>query len=128
MSPRQHMGIVLCGRVVQIAWYAAISTVVDEVIIMVEKLSESEIETGLEGLSDWSRSGDAIQRTYSFADFLGSIAFVNAIAARAEEVQHHPDILVRYAKVTLTLSTHDCGGLSEKDLVFAADSDRLYSG
>ncbi|MCH2160414.1 MAG: 4a-hydroxytetrahydrobiopterin dehydratase [Phycisphaerales bacterium] len=95
---------------------------------MVEKLTESELETGLEGLSEWSRSGDAIQRTYSFADFLGSIAFVNAIAARAEEVQHHPDILIRYSKVTLTLSTHDCNGLSEKDLAFAADSDRFYSG
>ena len=45
-----------------------------------------------------------------------------------EEVQHHPDILIRYAKVTLTLSTHDAGGLSEKDFAFAADCDRLYAG
>ena len=95
---------------------------------MVEKLSEQQVEEGLESLGEWSRSGDAIQRTYSFADFLGSMAFVNKVADHAESVQHHPDILVRYSKVTLTLSTHDCGGLSEKDLAFAADSDRLYAG
>ena len=59
---------------------------------MVEKLNETEIDAGLESLSDWSRSGDSLQRTYSFADFLGSMAFVNAIAARAEEVQHPPAV------------------------------------
>ena len=53
---------------------------------------------------------------------------MNRVADHAESIQHHPDILVRYSKVTLTLSTHDCGGLSEKDLAFAADSDRLYAG
>ena len=95
---------------------------------MVEKLSETQVDEGLESLGEWSRSGDAIQRTYSFADFLGSMAFVNRIADHAEEVHHHPDILVRYSKVTLTLSTHDCGGLSDKDLAFATDSDRYYAG
>ena len=95
---------------------------------MVEKLSQTQVEDGLEALGEWSRSGDAIQRTYSFADFLGSMSFVNRVADHAESIQHHPDILVRYSKVTLTLSTHDCGGLSEKDLAFAADSDRLYAG
>jgi len=95
---------------------------------MVEKLSEEELTEGLASLAEWSRNGDAIQRTYSFADFIGSMAFVNRVAERAEEVQHHPDILVRYSKVTLTLSTHDCGGLSEKDLEFAAASDQTYTG
>ena len=51
------------------------------------------------------------------------MAFVTRVAERAEAVQHHPDILVRYNKVTLTLSTHDAGGLSEKDLAFAAECD-----
>lgn len=95
---------------------------------MVEKLSEEELTEGLAALAEWSQSGDAIQRTYSFADFIGSMAFVNRVAERAEEVQHHPDILVRYSKVTLTLSTHDCGGLSKKDLEFAAESDQTYTG
>ena len=95
---------------------------------MVEKLTESEVEAGLVERAEWSLSGDSIQRTFTFGDFLGSIDFVNRIGARAEEVQHHPDILIRYAKVTLTLSTHDAGGLSEKDFAFAADCDRLYAG
>ena len=94
---------------------------------MVEKLSEEAVERGLAERSDWSRSGDAIQRTFSFGDFNGAIAFVDRVAARAEEVQHHPDILIRYSKVTLTLSTHDAGGLSQKDFDFAADCDRLYA-
>ena len=94
---------------------------------MVQKLTEDEIESALAERGDWSRSGDAIQRTFSFGDFNGAIAFVDRIAGRAEEVQHHPDILIRYSKVTLTLSTHDAGGLSTKDFDFAADCDRLYT-
>ena len=96
--------------------------------MMVEKLTEAEIEAGLVERAEWSLSGDSIQRTYTFGDFLGSIDFVNRVGARAEEVQHHPDILIRYAKVTLTLSTHDAGGLSEKDFAFATDCERLYAG
>ena len=53
--------------------------------------------------------------------------FVARVAARAEEAQHHPDILIRYSKVTLTLSTHDAGGISAKDMAFAADCDHLYT-
>jgi 4a-hydroxytetrahydrobiopterin dehydratase len=94
---------------------------------MVEKLSEDAVERGLAERPDWSRSGDAIQRTFGFGDFNGAIDFVDRIATRAEEVQHHPDILIRYSKVTLTLSTHDAGGLSQKDFDFAADCDRLYA-
>lgn len=94
---------------------------------MVEKLTEDAIADGLATRSEWARSGDAIQRTFSFGDFNGAIGFVDRVAARAEEVQHHPDILIRYSKVTLTLSTHDAGGLSEKDFTFAADCDRLYA-
>jgi 4a-hydroxytetrahydrobiopterin dehydratase len=94
---------------------------------MVEKLSEDAIERGLAERTDWARSGDSIQRTFGFGDFNGAVAFVNRVAARAEEVQHHPDILVRYSKVTLTLSTHDAGGLSEKDFAFATDCDRIYA-
>jgi 4a-hydroxytetrahydrobiopterin dehydratase len=94
---------------------------------MVEKLTEEAIEGGLADRPDWSRSGDSIQRTYAFGDFLGSIDFVSRIAGRAEEIQHHPDILIRYSKVTLTLSTHDAGGISAKDMDFATDCDLLYT-
>jgi 4a-hydroxytetrahydrobiopterin dehydratase len=53
------------------------------------------------------------------------VKFVNDVAAAAERVQHHPDILVRWNKVSLTLSTHDAGGITDKDFAFAADSDRI---
>lgn len=58
-----------------------------------------------------------------FANFVQSMAFVNGIAEHAERVQHHPDILVRWSKVTLSLSTHDVGGISVKDADFAVHAD-----
>ncbi len=90
---------------------------------MIAKLTQEQIEEALEQLPEWTLNGESIQRTFGFDDFNASMAFVTRVAARAEEVQHHPDILVRYNKVTLTLSTHDAGGLSERDLNFAADCD-----
>ena len=88
-----------------------------------EKLTQEQLDEGLKELSDWTLNGEAIQRTFGFNDFAAAMSFVTRIADRAEAVQHHPDILVRYNKVTLTLSTHDVGGLSEKDLAFAAECD-----
>ena len=88
-----------------------------------EKLSQDVLEQKLEEFSDWSLSGDAIQRTFNFDDFIGAIQFVNRIADLAEEQQHHPDIMIRYNKVTLTLSTHDAGGLTERDFDFARATD-----
>jgi 4a-hydroxytetrahydrobiopterin dehydratase len=91
----------------------------------VEKLTAEAIEAGLAALPEWNRSGESIQRTYTFADFVASLAFVNAVGAHAEAVQHHPDLLIRWNKVTLTLTTHDAGGLSQKDLELAAACDRF---
>ena len=71
----------------------------------------------------WALSGGQIERTYDFPDFVRSMRFVNELAAEAERVQHHPDILVRYSRVTLALSTHDAGGLTAKDFELAADCD-----
>jgi len=88
-----------------------------------DKLSQEKIDERLEALSEWSQANDKVQRTFAFDDFAGAMAFVNRIAELAEEVQHHPDILVRYNKVTLTLSTHDAGGLTEKDFEFARAAD-----
>ncbi|MCP4835816.1 MAG: 4a-hydroxytetrahydrobiopterin dehydratase [Phycisphaera sp.] len=95
---------------------------------MVDKLTNEAVEAALGELADWSRSGDAIQRTFAFGGFRAAIEFVGRVAERAEEVQHHPDILIRFSKVTLTLSTHDAGGLSQRDVDFARDCDRLYAG
>ncbi len=89
------------------------------------KMSESEVSSELEGIPNWAETGEAIQRTVAFNNFGESMAFVNRIAAEAERVNHHPDILIRYNKVTLTLSTHDAGGLTRKDFDLARTIDSL---
>ncbi|MFN5496903.1 MAG: 4a-hydroxytetrahydrobiopterin dehydratase [bacterium] len=89
------------------------------------KLSDAEIAARLEELPEWSQPGEEIQRTYRFKDFVEAMAFVQAVAAHAEAVQHHPDILIRYSRVTLSLSTHDAGGITDKDFDFARTADGL---
>ena len=93
-----------------------------------DKLSESEIKSALETLPDWSEVGGEIQRTYQFSDFVASMAFVQKVADYAERVQHHPDIMIRYNKVTLTVSTHDAGGITRKDMDLAKVSDGFAKG
>lgn len=90
-----------------------------------DRLSESEIESSLESTPEWAHLGDTIQRTFQFPDFKVAMKFVRAIAEAAEKDQHHPDILIRYNKVTLTLSTHDAGGITKKDFALAAKADKL---
>jgi 4a-hydroxytetrahydrobiopterin dehydratase len=82
-------------------------------------LTESEIESGLARIPGWQRRGSEITRTFAFADFKESMAFVNRVAGLAEAMDHHPDIDIRYSKVTLTLSTHDAGGLTARDIALA---------
>jgi 4a-hydroxytetrahydrobiopterin dehydratase len=82
-------------------------------------LSESEIERRLARVPGWQRRGSAITRSFAFADFKGSMAFVNRVADLAEAMDHHPDIDIRYSKVTLTLSTHDASGLTTRDFALA---------
>ncbi len=90
-----------------------------------EKLTDGQIETALNSVPEWSEVGGEIQRTYQFADFNESMGFVNKIAKIAEDLQHHPDVLIRYNKVTLTLTTHDAGGITEKDFDLARKIDAL---
>ncbi len=90
-----------------------------------DKLNETMIEQALEAVTDWSLNGESIQRTFTHEDFIGSMAFVQAVAELAEAAQHHPDILIRWNKVTLTLSTHDAGGLTERDFLLAKSIDQL---
>jgi 4a-hydroxytetrahydrobiopterin dehydratase len=85
----------------------------------VKPLPDDAIEERLSRLSGWERTGSAIRRTWTFADFKGSMAFVNRVAALAEEMDHHPDIDIRYSRVTLVLSTHDAGGLTARDFALA---------
>ncbi len=90
-----------------------------------DKLNETMVEQALEAVTDWSLNGESIQRTFTHEDFMGSMAFVQAVAELAEDAQHHPDILIRWNKVTLTLSTHDAGGLTERDFLLAKSIDQL---
>ncbi|MBT8486982.1 MAG: 4a-hydroxytetrahydrobiopterin dehydratase [Phycisphaerales bacterium] len=87
------------------------------------KLSTEDIEARIGAFPDWARNGEALVCTFSFEDFVNAMGFVSRVADLAEEHQHHPDIMIRYNKVTLTLSTHDAGGLTEKDFALARDID-----
>lgn len=89
------------------------------------RLTEPQIKERLRTLPEWSESGGVIQRTYQFTDFLQSMKFVNSVASLSEKRQHHPDILVRWNKVTLSLSTHDSGGITGKDFDLAAECDAV---
>jgi 4a-hydroxytetrahydrobiopterin dehydratase len=90
-----------------------------------KKLGAPEIKTALALVPDWKQNGVTIARTYPFKDFPAAIKFVNAVAGLAEQAWHHPDIDIRWNQVTLTLTTHDAGGLTEKDFALARKFDRL---
>jgi 4a-hydroxytetrahydrobiopterin dehydratase len=87
------------------------------------RLSPEEARAQLAALTDWQLTGDAIRRRYKFTSFKESMEFVNKVALLAERADHHPDILIEYDKVTLTLSSHDAGGLTERDFALARSID-----
>jgi len=89
------------------------------------RLSTSEIETALAGVPEWAEVGGSIQRTFAFSNFVQSMEFVTNVAAVAEADAHHPEILIRYNKVTLSLNTHDAGGITSKDFALATKADEL---
>lgn len=88
-------------------------------------LSDEEIDGRLQSLRGWERSGNAINRTFSFDDFVGSVDFVNRITPAAENMNHHPDLSISWNKVTVSLSTHSVGGLTENDFALATQIDAL---
>jgi 4a-hydroxytetrahydrobiopterin dehydratase len=88
-------------------------------------LSEDEITGRLDALSGWSRQGDMIVKTYKLSGFPAAIAFVTQVAFLAEAAGHHPDVDIRYNKVTLALTTHDAGGLTAKDFALAEQADEV---
>jgi 4a-hydroxytetrahydrobiopterin dehydratase len=89
------------------------------------KLSETEIQEHLQQVTGWQQNGDMIQKTYKLPSFPAAVAFVTHIGFLAEAAVHHPDIDIRYNKVIIGLSTHDVGGISEKDFALAADIDEI---
>jgi len=88
-------------------------------------LSDSEISERLGDLEDWSRDGDLIVRSFDRGDFVGSVAFVQAIVAPAEEMNHHPDLAISWATVTVRITNHGEGGLTAADFELAARIDAL---
>ncbi|HEV8651501.1 MAG TPA: 4a-hydroxytetrahydrobiopterin dehydratase [Actinomycetes bacterium] len=88
-------------------------------------LDDAAIEEGLQALPGWERRGNEISKTFRHADFAAAMAFVNRVADAAEEANHHPDIDIRWNKVTLALSTHSQGGLTENDLQLAQRAESL---
>ena len=85
------------------------------------------VATMMRDLPEWSvvEDGQAITRTFRFADYYRTMAFVNALAFVAHEQDHHPDLGVHYDRCVVRFSTHDVGGLSENDFICAAKADAL---
>ncbi|MBO0800130.1 MAG: 4a-hydroxytetrahydrobiopterin dehydratase [Blastocatellia bacterium] len=90
------------------------------------KLNEARIIDYLSQIGDWRREGDLLLRDFKFANFKGALEFVNRVAAEAEAMDHHPDILIHgWNNVRLSLMTHSEGGLTEKDFQLAERINRL---
>ena len=88
-------------------------------------LSKVEIQQKLKGMLGWSHAGKALHKRFTFKSFMAAVGFVNRVAEAAERAAHHPDITVNYNLVTLALSTHSEGGVTEKDFQLAKEIDGL---
>ena len=90
---------------------------------MASKLNTESIRGWLDGRKGWKRRSNRIIKSFHFNSFRDTIVFVNRVATLADTHDHHPDIDIRYDNVTITLSTHDAGGITEKDLALAEQID-----
>jgi len=88
-------------------------------------LTTKQVRLQLKTIPNWSERGQTILRIYKFEGFLQSIDFVNRVARKAQKINHHPDIDIRFNKVTLKLSTHDEGGITKKDFSLARQCDEV---
>ncbi len=92
---------------------------------MGQPLKDTELQQALKNLPDWNTAGNAIERNFEFPDFNAAMRFVNRVAAAAEELNHHPDIYISYNKVKLALTSHDSGGVTQRDVNLAARISKL---
>ena len=92
---------------------------------MPPRLSDLEIQRALGSLPGWARRGELLTKTYTFKKFADGIDFVQRIARAADKMDHHPDIDIRYTKITCTLQTHDAGGITDDDLTLAGTIETL---
>jgi 4a-hydroxytetrahydrobiopterin dehydratase len=86
-------------------------------------LTNDQVDSRLRSLSGWQRSGDEISKEFKLADFKQAMSFVNRVADAANAADHHPDITINYNSVTMTLSTHSEGGITDKDIDMASKID-----
>ncbi len=97
---------------------------------MAEKLTPEELTGAIEELEGWAKADgrDAIQKTFKFKDFEQAFAFMTKVAAKAENMDHHPEWFNVYATVEVTLATHDAGGVTELDIELARFMDEAAAG
>ena len=88
-------------------------------------LTEDQISSQLQQLKGWTKDGSEIRKKVECADFVRAMGFVNSVALLAERINHHPDIDIRWNRVTLVLSTHSAGGLTDLDFTLAKSIDQL---
>lgn len=88
-------------------------------------LTQTEIEQKIQALPQWQQSQQTITRTFKFKNFVEAIAFVNQLVEPAEAAGHHPDLAISYNKVTVSLTTHDAGGLTQLDFDLAQQISQL---
>jgi 4a-hydroxytetrahydrobiopterin dehydratase len=88
-------------------------------------IKNAGIKTALAGVPAWRKTGKVIRCTREFPDFKAAMKFVNAVARAAEKAQHHPDVDIRWNRVTLSLTTHDAGGLTSRDFELARRFDGI---
>jgi len=89
-------------------------------------LTTKQISLHSKAVPTWSKRAKTMLRTFKFEGFLNSIAFVRRIARKAQKLNHHPDIDIRFDQVTLALTTHDEGGLTAKDFTLARQCDDVF--
>jgi 4a-hydroxytetrahydrobiopterin dehydratase len=89
------------------------------------RLDLAEIERRIAELSEWSLAGGKLHREYRFPDFKSAFSFMTAVALKADEMDHHPEWSNVYNRVTIDLTTHDAGGLTELDFELATEAERL---
>ena len=89
------------------------------------KLTDSEIEENLAGLRDWTVASDKLARKYTFKNFAEALEFINKIGALAEAADHHPDILFGWGYAEIFITTHDAGGITERDFALAREINEI---
>ena len=92
---------------------------------MAQSLNQTEIQERLKSINGWKQNGKTIQQTFRFKNFINAIAFVNELVEPAETAGHHPDLEISYNKVTVSMTSHDAGGLTSKDFDIAMTISEL---